>query len=200
MDTKRNKETLKTKDYIMVGIFSMLFAVALFAIAAVLGIVPIGFPLFGVVGNIPCGIIFIYIITKIRKKGTMSILTIITALLYWILGAYPLVPVFVLIGGFIAEGIITLGKYEKFSFISMGYVVFMTSIWFGFMYPMIFEAQKYLESSVGSNLSKDYAQTMISYLSGKFLWIFIAGTILSAIIGSILGKKMFKKHFAKINS
>ena len=195
----QKKETIKTKDYIMLGIFSLLFGVTLFVIAGVLGIVPIGFPLFGLVGGIPCGIIFMYIVTKINKKGTIAILGSITALLYFLIGAYGLIPLFVFVGGLIAEIIISSGKYESFPKITLGYTFFMVSIWFGFMYPFIFEAQKYVESA-GSNYSADYLEQMMTYATTPLFFVFLAATIIGAVIGSLLGKKMFKKHFAKIGA
>ena len=193
----KKKETIKTKDYIMLGIFSLLFAITLFAIAGVLGIVAIGFPLFGLVGAIPCGIIFMYIVTKIGKKGAIAILGGITALLYFLIGAYGLIPLFVFVGGLIAELIITSGNYKSFLKITIGYTVFMVSIWFGFMYPFIFEAEKYIEAS-GGNYSADYLASMISYSTTPLFFIFLVATIIGAVVGSFLGKKMFKKHFSKI--
>ena len=196
---KQSKETIKTKDYIMLGIFSLLFAVSLFAIAGVLSIVPIGFPLFGLVGSIPCGIIFMYIVTKVGKKGTIAILGSITGLLYFVIGAYGLIPLFVFVGGLIAEAIISSGKYKSFTKITIGYATFMVCIWFGFMYPFIFEAQKYIETA-GANYSAEYLEAMINYATTPIFFIFLLGTIMGAVTGSFLGKKMFKKHFAKIGA
>ena len=195
----QKKETIKTKDYIMLGIFSLLFGITLFVIAGVLSIVAIGFPLFGLVGGIPCGIIFMYIVTKIGKKGTITILGAITALLYFLIGAYGLIPLFVFIGGLIAEFIIASGKYQSFPKITLGYTVFMSCIWFGFMYPFIFEAQKYTEA-VGDGYSPEYLSSMVSYATTPIFFAFLVATIVGAVIGSFLGKKMFKKHFAKIGA
>ena len=193
----QKKETIKTKDYIMLGIFSLLFGITLFAIAGVLGIVPVGFPLFGLVGGIPCGIIFMYIVTKIGKKGTIAILGGITALLYFLIGAYGLIPLFVFVGGLIAELIISSGNYKSFTKITIGYTAFMVTIWFGFMYPFIFEAQKYAEA-VGDGYSAEYLNSMVNYATTPIFFVFLVATIIGPVIGSFLGKKMFKKHFSKI--
>ncbi|AMP19814.1 hypothetical protein AZF37_00255 [endosymbiont 'TC1' of Trimyema compressum] len=60
----KSKNELKSKDLIVVAIFSLLYSICLFIIAGIAGMIPIGFIMFGLVGFIPCGIIYMYLRAK----------------------------------------------------------------------------------------------------------------------------------------
>ena len=71
---------MSTKDYVTVGIFALLHTAVLFIVGAIGGLSAVGFPLFGLVGFVPGGIIFVYIVTKVPKRGAVFGLGAISAL------------------------------------------------------------------------------------------------------------------------
>ena len=190
---------LSTKDYVTAGIFAVLHAVVLFVVAAVMGISAIGFPLYGLVGYIPCGIIFVYIVTRVPKRGVVLALGAISALLYFIIGAYGFIPLFVLAGGVVGELIVSAGKYKNFPLILVGYVAFALLVWFGFMSPIAFTMEGYMAGAVES-YGADYMTTMIGYLQSPLIVVLGLLNALGAVVGVLFGRKLFAKHFSRIGA
>lgn len=51
---------------------------------------------------------------------------------------------------------------------------------------------------IGKGVTAEYVDTMIDFIHGPMFVIFIAITAAGAVIGGVLGLKIFKKHFAKL--
>lgn len=188
---------MSTKDYVTVGVFALLHAAVLFIMGAIGGLSAVGFPLFGLVGFIPGGIIFVYIVTKVPKRGVVFALGAISALAYFLMGAYGPVPLFVLAAGIVGEAVVSAGKYKSFSLIVVGYVLFALLFWFGFMSPIAFSMEGYMDSAIES-YGADYMATLAGYVQGPLLIALGATTAVGAVAGTLLGRRLFAKHFSRI--
>lgn len=188
---------LQTKDFISIGVFSVLFAVVLFLFGAVGGLLAALFPLFGVFGFLVYGIVVMYLLAKVPKRGVMLLLGAITAVIYFLIGAYGPIPLFVLAGGIVGELIAGSGHYRSFPRIVIGYAAYSILIWFGFMSPLVFSMQSYIDASVAS-YGAEYTRMLLDFAHGPLLIAAGIGTVAGAIDGAFLGRKLFKKHFEKI--
>lgn len=191
------KFKFQTKDLITIGIFSLLFAIVLFVFAGVMGIFPIAFLFYSAFGAVPCGVIYLYVISKIPRTGTITIMSFIVSMIYFLVGAYALAPLFGFAGGILAELISSWGNYKNNMKNGFGYTVYTLSLWFGFMSPMIFHTEAYIEKSVNSGYSKDYVLGMINFVNGPLFYTAMAASISGAFLGIFLGRKMLKKHFGR---
>ena len=188
---------MSTKDYVTVGIFALLHTAVLFIVGAIGGLSAVGFPLFGLVGFIPGGIIFVYIVAKVPKRGAVFGLGAISALVNFLIGAYGPVPLFVLMAGIVGEVVVSAGRYKSFPLIVAGYVLFALPIWFGFMSPIAFSMEGYMDSAVKS-YGVDYMATLAGCVQWPLLMAFGAATTVGAVAGTLLGRRLFAKHFSRI--
>ena len=84
---KTDAKKLETRDFISVGIFSLIYAVVAFVIGGVAQMTPVTFPFMPMIVALFTGTVFMLYVAKIPKKGALSILGVIAA----ILSALPLI-------------------------------------------------------------------------------------------------------------
>lgn len=90
-----------------------------------------------------------------------------------------------------------LPPHKEFPLIVAGYVLFALLIWFGFMSPIAFSMEGYMDSAVKS-YGVDYMATLAGCVQGPLLMAFGAATTVGAVAGTLLGRRLFAKHFSRI--
>ena len=76
------------KDYIFIAIFGLLLFIVFFAFAMVLGMNANTFWFTHALGAIPAGIVWMYLLARVPKKGTIVITSVIVALVGLLLGMF----------------------------------------------------------------------------------------------------------------
>lgn len=99
---KTDSKKLETRDFISVGIFSLIYAVVAFVIGGVAQMTPVTFPFMPMIVALFTGTVFMLYVAKIPKKGALSILGVIAAILLFITGMFWMMSVFFLVFGVIA--------------------------------------------------------------------------------------------------
>ena len=74
---KTDSKKLETRDFISVGIFSLIYAVVAFVIGGVAQMTPVTFPFMPMIVALFTGTVFMLYVAKIPKKGALSILGVI---------------------------------------------------------------------------------------------------------------------------
>lgn len=197
MNTKVKKKNLASKDYINLSIFTLLYAICLFLVAGIIGMIPAGFVFHAAVASIPCGIIYMYMRAKTPKRGAVIVQSILFAIIYFAMGNPISVLIAILLGGFLAEIISASGKYISFWKNTIGFVAVTTITWLGFMFNMIFQKQYYMEYATGRGSSAAYVENLLNLANGPMFYIALIITIVCALIGALMGRKLLKKHFQK---
>lgn len=100
---KTDSKKLETRDFISVGIFSLIYAVVAFVIGGVAQMTPVTFPFMPMIVALFTGTVFMLYVAKIPKKGALSILGVIAAILLFITGMFWMMSVFFLVFGLIAD-------------------------------------------------------------------------------------------------
>ena len=197
--TEKNKlERLKGKDFIVIGIFGLLYTIAQFAAACIGAIFAIGWLFYAALAAFPCGIIFMYVVAKVPKRGAVSMLMILTAILFFLLGTYGFwTPFFGIIGGVIADFIAWTGRYKKFWRNAIAFTVALTVFWFGFMQPILFTTEQYIENAVEGGMPLEQLQSLVDFINGSGFFIGLIATIIAGVLGALLGKRVLRKHFEK---
>ena len=189
---------LEGKDFIIVGIFGLLFAITQVIAGFATAITAVAFLFFAVLAAFPCGIIFMYVVAKVPKRGAISMIMLLSALLFFLIGTYGFwTPLFAAIGGIISDFIGGTGRYKRFWRNAIAFAVALTSIWFGFMQPMIFTTEQYIKNALESGVTLNQIQPMIDYISGNGFFIALIATIIAGVLGALLGRRVLRKHFEK---
>lgn len=185
---------LQGKDLINIGIFTAIYFVIVFAVG-MLGYIPIFIPLLSVIVPLIGGIPMMLFFSKIRKFGMLTIcgflcgvLMLLTGMGYW--------SVFTgLLFGLIADLMLKSVKYQKAKMEILAHGVF--SIWVvGNFIPVIITRDSYYQMLL-SGYGQEYADTLISYMPSWILPVLVIVCFISGLVGGLIGRSIFKKHFER---
>ena len=194
LDTKGASNRLKPKDLINVGIFSAIYIVIVMA-AAMLGYVPIFIPLLVVICPIVGGIPYMLYLTKVHCFGMVTIMGVIMGVLMGLggMGMYALItgPLF----GLLADLTLKSGGYKSPRKAILSHGIF--SMWLiGNYIPIVVNRASYFEGLV-QGYGQAYAETLMGYNPDLSLIVLLIGAFISGIIGALIGKAIFHKHFER---
>ena len=185
---------LNAKDLINVGIYTAIYLVVFFAVG-MLNAIPILYLLEYILSPIVTGVPFMLFLTKVEKFGMVSIMGIILAL-FWYLMGYTYIPTITyILAGVLSDLVFSLGKYKSFKFDIIGYWIFSCGM-LGCAAPMWLMSSTYMEQ-VRETMGDEYVAGIIKYMPS---WMGFAGIgiiLVSSVIGALLGRKMLKKHFER---
>ncbi len=192
METTSNK--LTGKDLINVGIYSAIYFVIVFIIA-MLGMVPVLYPMLVVFCPIIGGIPFMLFLTKVKKPGMIFIMSILMGALMLIsgMGIYPLiVSVF---SGLLSEVIYRKGNYSSAKMAVLTNGTFGLWVWAGFL--LLFLNRDSFLASRAESIGQEYVDALNKLTPGWLCPVLLIVCFICGIIGGLLGKKMMHKHFEK---
>lgn len=112
--SKTGSEKLETRDFISVGIFSLIYAVVAFVVGGVAQMTPVTFPFMPMIVALFTGTVFMLYVAKIPKRGALSILGVIAAILLFVTGMFWMMSAFFLVFGIVADGICASGGFRSF--------------------------------------------------------------------------------------
>ena len=155
-------DKMKAKDYITLGIFTVLFfAVVMVCIFA-------------------------------------SAATVVTfGLIEFLIGAGWAVAVGFIAGAVIAELLARVGHYKSFWLNTIGYSVYMMFFALGTYLPMVIMTGYVDDMSTSNGVSAEYLTELHSFMNGTMVVIIAVVTFVAGIIGALIAKGVFKKHFQK---
>ncbi|MBR3045920.1 MAG: MptD family putative ECF transporter S component [Oscillospiraceae bacterium] len=192
METQSNK--LTGKDLINVGIYSAIYFVIVFLIA-MLGMVPILYPMLVVFCPIIGGIPFMLFLTKVKKPGMIFIMSILMGLLMLVsgMGIYPLiVSVF---SGLLSEVIYRKGNYSSAKMAVLTNGTFSLWVWACFL--LLFLNRDSYMASRAESVGQEYVDALNKLTPGWLCPVLLIICFVCGIIGGLIGKKMMHKHFEK---
>ena len=195
MNTQTQK--LATRDFISVGIYSVIYSVVAFVIGGITQMTPITFPFMPLIVALFTGVVFMLFVAKIPKRGALSILGIIAGILLFITGMYWMMAVAFMVLGVAADWICASKQYRSFKRNLLGYCVLSLAP-LGAYIPMVAMPAQFAEFMSGRGDSSAFSGILES-LAGAW-WVIpvmIAGTMACAVVGGFIGKKLMKKHFEK---
>ena len=84
----KNENKLLTRDYISIGIFSLIYFVIAFVIGGIAQMTPATFPFMPMIVALFAGSVFMLYIVKILKRGLLAILGIFVGILLFVAGMF----------------------------------------------------------------------------------------------------------------
>lgn len=158
---------------------------------------PITFPFMPMIVALFTGSIFMLYATKIPKRGSIFILGILAGLLLFITGMFWMMSVFFIVLGFIADRIATSTNFQSFRKNLTAYCFFALAP-MGAYIPMAIMPTQFDEFMKKKGNVSSFSGVIHSI--GANWWAIptmILGTVICAVIGGMIGKKLLKKHFHK---
>ena len=186
-----NPNKLKIKDIITVVLLALINVVIFFA-SSVLYATPITIILMPVFFALLEGIVYFIIGTKVKKPGAILIYSIVRA----IMGGYlPYIILFILSGA-IAELLLWKMGYGNAKALTISYVINQVLAAVGStIIPYAIAAQAMADQMVTDG-RQDAILTASQMLQSWVSVALVAGVIVAAFIGAMIGKRIVKKHLA----
>ncbi|MTI55893.1 MptD family putative ECF transporter S component [Geosporobacter ferrireducens] len=185
---------LQAKDLINVGIFTALYYVIMFA-GAMLGYIPVLFILIPLYMPIITGIPFMLFLTKVKKFGMVTIMSLLLGLIMFATG-HTWVPIMTgAICGILADLIFKAGKYQSLKHSVIGYGIF--SIWImGAMLPLWIMRDSYI-AYIRNSMGDEYTNAVLALTPDWVAFAVIGAAFAAGIVGAFFGKAVLKKHFQR---
>lgn len=194
--TKKQK-TLQSRDFISIGLYSVLFYIINMIVSMVIS--PLTIPLYPVISGICVffsAISYLLMAFKVKKRGVIFLLGLITGIIYVFMGVPVLLPFFA-IAGILSELVLILlgSNYGKLLHQAIAYGIYGAIYGFGTLFTALVFGKQYFESL---NYSPELIQTVFYYANSP-LWILITLviTFLLGFSGVYFANILLKKHFIK---
>ena len=158
---------------------------------------PITFPFMPMVVALFTGTVFMLYVAKIPKRGAIIILGVIAGILLLITGMFWMMSAFFIVFGIIADFICASGQFKSFKKNMAAYCLFALSP-MGAYVPMAVMPAQFAEFMSKKGDVSSFAGVIDAI--GTQWWVIplmLLGTVLCALAGEYIGKKLLKKHFEK---
>lgn len=193
--TASNK--LKGKDFITLGIFSVLFIAIFFVCLMVSSMAPVLQP-FGIAFTALAGApVYMFMRTKVDKWGGIIISGTLYALFMFASGSGWIILAATIAGAVLAELLSRISNYQSYPMLTAGYSVFMAFTALGSYLPYIVMRDYYISLSEKSGVNGEFMKKVIELMNGPMIMIAVISAAICAILGALLARAMFKKHFTK---
>lgn len=180
---------LKIKDIITVVLLSLINVVIFFA-SSLLYATPITIILMPVFFALLEGVVYFIIGTKVKKPGAIFIYSIVRA----IMGGYlPYILLFIL-SGVIAELILWKTSYGNGKALTVSYIINQVFAAFGSTIIPYAIAAKAMADQAVSDGRQDNILKASEILQSWWSVALVAGVIVAAFIGAMIGRRIVKKH------
>ena len=182
------------KDVITVGIFSAIYFVINFAFMLLGGLHPLLWILMPGFIALFTGIPYLMMCAKVQKVGSVLLMGLITGLIYYVTGQFTIVS-FVLACG-LAEITRVITHYRSMAGNLVSFVLFSVGM-VGSPLPIWLMREDFLRQITEQGMPADYVNTLAALSSNGMLIVLFLAPVVGAIIGGILARAMFRKHFEK---
>ncbi len=180
---------LKVKDIITVVLLALINVVIFFA-SSLLYATPVTIILMPVFFALLEGVIYFMIGTKVKKPGAILIYSVVRA----IMGGYLPYIVLFIASGVIAELMLWKIGYGNGKALTISYIINQVFAAFGSTVIPYGIAAKAMEDQMVSDGRQDNILAASDILQSWWSAALIAGVIVAAFVGAMIGKRIVKKH------
>ena len=185
---------LTTKDIITVVLMSLVNTI-IFGLGTFFYLTPITILLMPVFYALFQGIVFFMLGVKVRKKGAILLYCVIMGVIGFNL---PYIIMHI-VAGLLAEYILSKYGYGEPKGLTLSYIILQLLACVGStIYPYAIVLSATLSGIEGNGDLGVNIEAAGSMLQSWVIVVFIAVVALSAWLGAMLGKKMVKKHLARV--
>ena len=183
---------LRGKDFITVGIFTVIYFVITSAVA-MLGVIPIFVPLTAVLVPLVGGIPMMLYFSKVKKFGMVTLMSGLIGVLMLLTGMGYFSIFTGLLAGLLADLTLKNSGYHKNYVLAHG----IFSLWVvGPFIPIVIARDSYAEMMLQYS-TPEYVEQLMSYIPNWFLPVSAVVGFACGILGALIGRAVFKKHFQR---
>ena len=195
MKTSENK--LQSRDFISIGVFTLIYAAVTFVVGGVSQMTPVTFPLMPAAVALFTGPIFMLYTAKTPKRGALTIMGVIIGILSFASGMFWMMAVFYAVFGVLADLICASGKFKSFKRNLLGYCVFALPPMGGHV-PMAILPEQF-DAFMAEEGDFSAFSGVIDAIGANWwaLPLMAAITVLCAVISGMIGRKLLRKHFER---
>ncbi len=186
---------LTTRDLINVGIFTVLYFLAVAVCGQLGALMPIVQVLGPLYIPIVAGIPFALFLTRVKKFGMITIMGIVVGLLVLATGQAYWVALLALVLAPTADAIARAGKYRVWPMLVASYAVFSLML-IGTVVPLFFARDAYI-ARISSRKDAEWVESIVSLTPSWMFVVMLLMLVVGAVIGLTLGRKMLRKHFER---
>lgn len=188
---------LTGRDLITIGIFSAIYFVLNLA-AMIIGFVPVLWLLLPGVAGILTGIPFMLMESKVRKPGAILIMGAITALLYFVTGQFTvLLLITFAVACILSEVYRAITKYDNnFIHMTISFIIFCYGMLGSPMAIWVYK-DSFLAQIQQNGMSAEYVQSLSGLISTPMFIGLCVSPIIGGLVGAMIAKGLFRKHFRK---
>lgn len=179
------------------ALFGLLLFVVFFVFAMVLGMNANTFWFTHAIGAVPGGIVWMYLVARVPKPGAIAAASVIVAVVGLLLGMFWAGPAGIVVGGVLADAIISLGRRSNAKSIA-AFAVWTLCFWLGQQSMVFFAGDAYVDMVVQSGMSAEYGQALVGFMQSPLIVVAGIACVVGAVVGGVLGAKLFRKHFSKL--
>jgi energy-coupling factor transport system substrate-specific component len=192
-----NTDKLRAKDLITTAVFTVVFALVVFACSMAFGMIVVLYPFLVSFIGLFGGIVWLYMRVKAPKPFTITIQCVVCGLLFFIMGTHWALVAGCVLGGVIADIITSVGKYKNFKLTALGYCIWCLCVHIG-MFLLVFVARDYYyEYFVTSGMDIAWSDAFFDFMNWRLMLGTGALAVICAAAGMLLGRALLKKHFVK---
>ncbi|MDR1082741.1 MAG: MptD family putative ECF transporter S component [Coriobacteriales bacterium] len=191
------KRGLRAKDLITTGIFTLLFFVVVTIFAMLFTAIPLLMPFISCADAIVGGVIFLYLATKVRKFGAITIMSSLVGLVMCLAGHFWPCLIFGIVFGLLADFLCSRGEYKTFGWNAAGYAAMILGLALDGYSPMLFFDEAFRQSRLDMGMSEEIIDSLLATIHGPLIIAAFAGAVVCSVIGALIGKVLLKKHFEK---
>lgn len=190
--------TLKIKDMMLIGIYAALYFMCV-GLGTLVGVVLIhsgNMMLAPVFTALFAGTVFMLLIAKVKKMGSIFLVGVVMALFFFMSGHYILSFVPSLLCGLLADGVAKIGKYSSKWWNLVAYTVFS----FGNLGPILLMwvmRDAYIARLIEKGKDMVYIQNVMVDFNVNTALLLVGGVIVASLVGGLFGQYIVKKHFVK---
>ena len=195
MKTSENK--LQSRDFISIGVFTLIYAAVTFVVGGVSQMTPVTSPLMPAAVALFTGPIFMLYTAKTPKRGALTIMGVIIGILSFASGMFWMMAVFYAVFGVLADLICASGKFKSFKRNLLGYCVFALPPMGGHV-PMAILPEQF-DAFMAEKGDFSAFSGVIDAIGANWwaLPLMAAITVLCAVISGMIGRKLLRKHFER---
>ena len=188
-------EKLGVKDFINVGLFSVIYFV-MFTISGILGYIPLCVVILPLIAGVLGGIPFVLFTLKEQKFGAVTLMGMITGFLTFLVGQTWMSILFGLVFGFLGDLIMKSRNYKSWKKNVLGYSVF--NLWtVGTMLPMWIMRETFFAGYRENGGTDAYIDAVMKLTPNYMILVVIITALVGGFLGASLGKAVLKKHFQR---
>nr|WP_308625104.1 MptD family putative ECF transporter S component [uncultured Eisenbergiella sp.] len=188
---------LKGQDFINLGIFTVIFIVLFLACIMVMSLTIYTQPFGVALGALIAGPVYMLLRSKTPKAGAILLFGILFGLVMFVMGSGWPIIVSVAAGALLAELIARSGNYRNYIKETVSYAVLMTATAAGSYVPLLTMKDYYRQLAETNSIDNDFMAQLVEFVSGPYLILAAVVTIAAAVLGTLLARAMFRKHFIK---